>query len=271
MTKHGDNADIQKLIEVMAALRDPQSGCPWDLQQSFRSIAPYTVEEAYEVADAIEREAPPAVLADELGDLLLQVVYHARLAEEAGDFAFADVVAGICDKMIRRHPHVFGDQTVDGAAAQSEAWETIKANERAAAGAGESAGVLAGIARALPALTRATKLGRRAARVGFDWPEADGARAKVIEELDELDEAIAAGDQKEMESEAGDLLFAVANFCRHLGVDPEQALRGANTRFESRFAQVEQAVVDAGGDWSRFDIPELEAFWQQAKARVRAT
>jgi nucleoside triphosphate diphosphatase len=264
LKKPKDKRDIQNLIEVMAALRHPQHGCPWDLEQDFRSIAPYTIEEAYEVADAIEREAPFHVLADELGDLLLQVVYHARLAEERGAFAFGDVVERICDKMIRRHPHVFGDQSVEGAKAQTEAWETMKASERASA---REPGVLAGIALALPALMRAAKLGRRASRVGFDWPDATGARTKISEELAELDRAVSDGDQAAIEAEAGDLLFAVTNLCRHLEVDPEQALRGCNARFQSRFAEVERAVQAGGGDWERFDVDQLEAFWQQAKRR----
>ncbi len=258
--------DIEKLIEVMAALRHPRHGCPWDLEQDFRSIAPYTIEEAYEVAEAIERDAPLHVLADELGDLLLQVVYHARLAEELGAFEFGDVVERICDKMIRRHPHVFGDQTVDGAEAQTVVWEAMKASERASA---RESGMLAGIALALPALTRAVKLGRRASRVGFDWPDATGAREKITEELAELDQAVAAGDREAIEAEAGDLLFAVSNLCRHLDVDPEQALRGCNARFESRFAEVEGAVEAGGGDWGQFRPEELEVFWQQAKRRER--
>jgi MazG family protein len=243
----------------MARLRDPQRGCPWDLQQTFRSIAPYTVEEAYEVADAIERGAV-AELADELGDLLLQVVFHARMAEEQGQFGFADVVDRICDKMRRRHPHVFGDDPVGSAADQSREWDAIKQRER---GCGQAA--LAGIPLNLPALSRAAKLGRRAARVGFDWPSIGPVRDKVDEELAELDAAVAHGDRAAIEAEVGDLLFAVVNVCRHLDADPEQCLRGANRRFESRFGRVEEAVQQGGGDWKAFDLAQLERFWQRAK------
>jgi nucleoside triphosphate diphosphatase len=262
MKKHNVNYTIENLLEVMAALRNPDGGCPWDLEQSFDTIAPYTIEEAYEVADAIARGATGDELADELGDLLLQVVYHARLAEETSAFSFTDVVARICDKMIRRHPHVFGDESIGSAAEQTLAWEAMKAGERAAS---RPAGVLEGIALALPALMRAAKLGRRAAKVGFDWPDVTGVRAKVREELAELDEAVDSGTRERIEAEAGDLLFAVANLCRHLDIDPEQALRGANRRFESRFGAIERAVTEAGGDWSRFDMDALERLWQAAK------
>ena len=256
--------DIKNLLEIMAALRDPNGGCPWDLEQDFASIAPYTIEEAYEVADAIERQDYEG-LQDELGDLLLQVVYHARMAEEAGRFAFPDVVAAICAKMIRRHPHVFGSAQVADARAQTAAWEAMKANERQDDHG--SAGLLDHIPKALPALTRAHKLGRRASRVGFDWADAAGPRAKVEEELAELDEAIGQGDRAAVAAEMGDTLFALVNLCRHLELDPEDCLRSANARFAHRFGRVEAAVAArAGGDWAAFDLAGLEALWQQAKS-----
>ncbi len=256
--------EIEKLLEVMAALRDPEGGCPWDLQQDFASIAPYTIEEAYEVADAIERQDYDGLL-DELGDLLLQVVYHARMAEEAGRFAFPDVVAAICAKMIRRHPHVFGSAQVDDARAQTAAWEAMKADERRDSHG--SGGLLEHIPKALPALTRAHKLGRRASRVGFDWPQPAGARAKVAEELAELDEAVAQGDRTAVAAEMGDTLFSLVNLCRHLELDPEDCLRSANARFAHRFERVERAVeAQADGDWGTLDLAELEALWQQAKS-----
>jgi len=255
-----DNGDIQKLLEIMAALRAPQTGCPWDREQTFETIAPYTIEEAYEVAEAVERGSL-VDLKDELGDLLFQVVYHARLAEERAAFRFADVVAAICAKLTRRHPHVFGDASVADARAQSEAWERLKAAEQPA-----SSGALAGVPLALPALTRAAKLGRRAARVGFDWPDVTGARAKIDEEIGELDEALGGGDRESIAAEIGDLLFAVVNVCRHLEIDPEATLRGANRRFEQRFGHVEQSVERSGRPWSDFDLAELDAFWADAKA-----
>lgn len=250
---------ISKLLEVMAQLRSPDGGCPWDREQRFETIAPYTLEEAYEVADAIERGALDE-LEGELGDLLFQVVFHARMAEEAGLFDFADVAGAIAAKLIRRHPHVFTDQAVP--ADQTADWEAHKRAEREAAG---QAGALDGIPLALPALTRAAKLGRRAAGVGFDWPDVGGARAKLDEELGELDAACATGDAAEIEAEIGDVLFAVANVCRHLGVDPEQALRGSNRRFEQRFAGVEARVNAAERDWAQHSLEELERYWQAAK------
>ncbi len=252
--------DMRKLLDVMQALRDPLTGCPWDVEQDFASIAPYTIEEAYEVADAIER-GDMVALRDELGDLLLQVVFHARMAEEGGHFCFADVAAAIATKLVRRHPHVFAAAKVAGAAAQRDAWETLKALERG------DRGVLDGIATALPALSRATKLGARAARVGFDWPDIDGARAKVHEELAEF-EALAPHEKDEREAEIGDLLFAVANLARHAGIDPERALHRANRKFEKRFACVEQSVRESGRPWESFDVPGLDAFWRDAKARL---
>ena len=234
---------IDDLLAIMARLRDPDRGCPWDREQDFRSIAPYTIEEAYEVADAIER-ADMGSLKDELGDLLLQVVFHARMAEEAGLFAFDDVVAAIADKMVRRHPHVFGDVEITSVAAQNEAWEAHKAAERHAQGG--AASVVDGVALALPALLRAAKISRRAARIGFDW---DGARAvipKIAEEVAEVEaELDGNGSPAALEEEIGDLLFAVANFARKLDVEPETALRRATAKFERRFRQVESAPANA--------------------------
>ena len=254
----------------MATLRDPDRGCPWDREQSFASIAPYTIEEAYEVADAIGRGALEE-LKGELGDLLFQVVFHARMAEEQGAFDFADVVDAICRKMVRRHPHVFGDVAVDDVAAQSRLWEEIKRAEREAvtpAGRADEnvPSVLDDVPVALPGLTRAAKLGRRAATVGFDWPDVSGVRAKVDEELAEIDTAAEAGDGSAVADELGDLLFTVANLCRHWDVDPEHCLRGANARFEGRFKRVEAAVRGTGGDWSAHDAAALERLWQAAKA-----
>lgn len=247
---------LDNLVAIMARLRDPASGCPWDVQQSFETIAPYTIEEAYEVADAIARD-DMAALKDELGDLLFQVVFHARMAEEAGHFAVADVIAAICAKMIRRHPHVFGDRTADDDAVVKDSWETIKAAERGALSDDPSA--LAGVASALPALLRAEKLQKRAARTGFDWPDAAGPRAKIIEELAEVE---AARDDTERLDEVGDLLFAAVNFARHLKIDPETALRNANAKFERRFRAMEDAAGDAFPDLS---LDAKEALWVKAK------
>ena len=248
--------DIARLLGIMAALRDPQSGCPWDVRQDFASIAPYTIEEAYEVADAIGR-GDLDDLRDELGDLLLQVVFHARMAEEQGAFAFADVVAAIGDKMVRRHPHVFAGATVEDAEAQTREWEEHKRREREAAGDAD-ASALAGIARGLPEWQRAVKLQKRAARVGFDWPDAAGPRAKIDEELTEIEAATAA----EIEEEVGDLLFAVVNWARHLRVDPEAALRSANIKFERRFRAMEQL---AGRTFEDLDLDAKEALWNRVK------
>ena len=264
---------IDELLAIMARLRDPKSGCPWDREQDFRSIAPYTVEEAYEVADAIER-GDLTGLRDELGDLLLQVVFHAQLASEQGVFDFAAVVRGICDKLVRRHPHVFGGAAVADAAAQSRSWEDIKAAERAtasaasagAAGTALTASVLDGVPRALPALVRAAKLGRRAARLGFDWPDAHGARAKLDEELSELDAAIGRPDRAAVAAEFGDVLLALSNLARHLEVDAESALRAANARFERRFRHVERRHLASGVG----DLATLESYWTEAKEAERA-
>jgi len=259
-----DKADIQKLLEIMARLRAPAGGCPWDREQTFATIAPYTLEEAYEVVEAIDNDDMPA-LADELGDLLLQVVYHAQMAQEAGHFDFATVVESICAKMLRRHPHVFGAESIADAHAQSLAWDAIKATEASASGDGS---VLGGVPVALPALTRAAKLGRRAAGVGFDWRDFGGVRAKIGEELEELDAAIARGDPEHIAAEMGDLFFALVNACRHLDVDPETAVRGANARFQARFEHIEQAVAGSGRDWGAWTLAELEGQWLAAKKAV---
>ncbi|MCC7329870.1 MAG: nucleoside triphosphate pyrophosphohydrolase [Gammaproteobacteria bacterium] len=251
--------NIEKLLDIMVRLRDPATGCPWDREQDFRSIAPYTIEEAYEVADAIER-GDHAGLREELGDLLLQVVFHAQMARELGEFGFDDVVAGICDKLIRRHPHVFGGERIASADEQRLAWERLKAAERA------RDQVLGGVARAIPALARAAKLGRRAAGVGFDWPDLAGVAAKVREELEEV-EAAAAASPGTLGEEIGDLLFAVTSLARHAGVDPEEALRQANAKFERRFAHVEQRVDEDGRGWAALTAGELDRFWREAKLR----
>jgi MazG family protein len=248
----------------MARLRDPERGCPWDLEQNFATIAPYTIEEAYEVADAIER-GDMAALKDELGDLLLQVVFHARMAEQAGLFGFHDVAAGIAEKMVRRHPHVFGDADIASVAAQNEAWEAHKAAERAEKG--EAASVLDGVALALPALLRAAKISRRAARIGFDWPDAVAVIKKLEEEIEELEiEIDAQADRAVIEEEVGDLLFAAANLARKLDIEPETALRQATVKFERRFRQVEALAKERG---IGAELETLEALWQEVKAQER--
>ena len=258
--------ETRRLLDIMAALRTPGSGCPWDLVQTYDTIAPYTLEEAYEVADAIQRRDFPA-LKDELGDLLLQVVYHARMAEEEGRFAFADVARGIADKMVRRHPNVFADAPVADAAAQTAAWETAKAAERAQGG---ETGALAGVALALPALTRAAKLTRRAARVGFDWPDAPAVLEKLDEEIAELRAELPAADPDRLEDEVGDLLFVLANLARKLEVDPEAALRRANQKFARRFGTIEAALAAQGRRPDQATLAEMEAHWQDAKRAERA-
>jgi len=254
----------RRLLEIMARLRDPERGCPWDRQQDFKSIAPYTVEEAYEVADAIER-ADLAALKEELGDLLLQVVYHARMAEEAGLFHFEDVAAGIADKLTARHPHVFGTAEMHDAVEQSCDWEARKAHERASK---SQTGALEGVPLALPALTRAEKLQKRAARVGFDWPELAPVFAKIHEELGELErELTAKGAAARIEDELGDVLFAVANLARKLDVDPEQALRGTNRKFERRFRHVESRLAEQEKQPAQASLEEMDGYWDEAKAR----
>lgn len=258
-----DRPGIDRLREVMRRLRDPERGCPWDKEQTFATIAPYTIEEAYEVADAIRREAWDE-LRSELGDLLLQVVYHARMAEEAGLFDFEAVAHGIADKMIRRHPHVFADATVASAAAQRRAWEEVKAAERAGRAADPS--VLADLPSALPALMRAQKLQARAARIGFDWSEPAPILAKIEEELGELGAAIAAGEGRDRRAEElGDLLFAVVNLARRLEIDAEEALRAANAKFERRFRAVEERARATGRDPASLGLEALDALWDEVK------
>jgi ATP diphosphatase len=259
---------IERLLEVMARLRDPERGCPWDLEQDFSTIAPYTLEEAYEVADAIAR-GDMADLREELGDLLLQVAYHAQMAREAGEFDFDEVASTIADKMIERHPHVFGDAEVAGVTAQSHAWEVGKARERLARASarGGVASVLDDLPLALPALVRAAKLQRRAARVGFDWPEAAQVLDKIAEEIDELRAELQDGRAPErVVDEIGDVLFAVVNLARHLEVDAEAALRRTNAKFERRFRSIETALRAQGRSPEAASLDEMEALWQQAKA-----
>ncbi len=270
-------SSIQQLIDIMARLRDPQSGCPWDVQQTFASIAPYTVEEAYEVADAIDRDDLGA-LRDELGDLLLQVVFLSRIAQEQGAFGFQDVVAAICSKMVRRHPHVFADARVDDASAQTVAWEEHKRQERTAAGDTDPS-ALAGVSRGLPEWQRAVKLQSRAARVGFDWPDVGPVFSKLHEEIEEVREEFAAvsadpGDARarlRLQDEIGDVLFVCANMARHARVDVGSALRGANLKFERRFRAME-AMTEAEGPCglAGLSLQAQEALWDRAKRQERA-
>lgn len=263
--------DIDRLIAIMAALRTPETGCPWDLEQDFRSIAPYTIEEAYEVVDAIER-GDYDDLREELGDLLLQVVFHARLAEEAGIFSFTEVIKSICDKLLRRHPHVFGNVGSLSSDAVSSQWETIKAQEKAARKTEAAAGFLDGVPLPLPALTRAVKLQKKAATVGFDWNDPRHVLAKIREETDEVAaelQAPGAAATPALEEEIGDLLFVVANLARHARVDPEQALRGANAKFERRFRHIEDGLVRRGGMLETASLDEMEALWLDAKRREK--
>jgi nucleoside triphosphate diphosphatase len=260
---------LARLLAVMAWLRDRQHGCPWDIDQTFRTIAPYTIEEAYEVADAIERDDMPA-LKEELGDLLLQVVYHAQIASEAQAFGFDDVAATIAEKMIDRHPHVFGDLRIADADAQTVSWESRKAAERARrndSADAPPAGTLDGVAKALPALLRAEKLQKRAARVGFDWKDVAPVIGKIEEELGELRAELTTGtiDPARVQDELGDVLFAVANLARHCKVDPEAALRSTNDKFERRFRHVERRLAEQGRAPSEATLEEMEAFWQEAK------
>ncbi|ARN83155.1 nucleoside triphosphate pyrophosphohydrolase [Methylocystis bryophila] len=266
---------IHRLIEIMAALRTPQTGCPWDLEQTSRSIAPYAIEEAYEVVDAIERD-DLCDLKDELGDLLLQVVFHARMAEEAGHFAFDDVVGAICEKLTRRHPHVFAQGRAADSAAVSLQWDAIKAGEKAARdarrGAAAPPSLLEGVPTPLPALTRAVKLQEKAGKVGFDWADARLVLEKIREEAAEVEAELAAPGAEaspELEDEIGDLLFAVANLARHAKVDPEQALRGANAKFERRFRHIERRLSEAGRTPKEATLDEMEALWVEAKGRER--
>ncbi len=252
---------IDALLQVMANLRDPESGCPWDLEQDFQSIASYTVEEAYEVADAIERRDMLA-LKDELGDLLFQTVFHAQIAQEAGLFGFGDVADAITDKMIRRHPHVFADADFRNAEEQTNAWETQKAEERAKKGEDS---LLADVPLGLPGLTRAVKLQKRAGRVGFDWANAQDVLDKIAEETTELKDAMHGGDQKDIQEEFGDLLFVLANLSRHLNVDPEAAIRQANEKFMRRFGHIEKTLKSAGRTAEEASLAEMEEIWIDAK------
>lgn len=255
---------IEKLLDVMKRLRDPQTGCPWDVDQDFASIAPYTIEEAYEVADAIARNDLED-LRGELGDLLLQVVFHARMAEEAGHFDFDDVARGITEKMLRRHPHVFGSSEQRANGKVDGSWEEIKELER---NGGADASALAGVALALPSLKRAQKLGKRAARVGFDWPDTHGVYDKIREELAELEEAVEAGESAAVHEELGDLLFATVNLARHVGVDAEQALSDANGKFERRFRDMERDIQSNGQRIEEQSLAELDRDWRAAKRRT---
>lgn len=268
--------DISRLIEIMAALRHPETGCPWDIEQNFRTIAPYTIEEAYEVADAIER-GNRQDLCEELGDLLLQVVYHARMAEEEQSFKFGDVVEAINTKMINRHPHVFGDQKARDAGMAKGAWERIKSQEKRAkaarnAASGDAAdnqsapGLLDDVPANMPAITRALKLQQKAATVGFDWNNQTLVFAKMREEIDELEQALNSGIAEDIEAETGDIFFTMVNLARHLGIDPEASIRRCNNKFTSRFAFVEKSVNQSGKELQDCPLDELEALWQQAKA-----
>jgi tetrapyrrole methylase family protein/MazG family protein/ATP diphosphatase len=257
--------NLARLLEIMARLRDPVTGCPWDVEQTFATIAPYTVEEAYEVADAIERGDVDDIR-EELGDLLFQVVFHARMAEEAGQFDFDDVAAAIAGKMIRRHPHVFEGANYRTAAEQTAAWEETKAAERAA----RAKGILDDVPRGLPGLTRAMKLTKRAARVGFDWPSAREVIAKLHEELDELQAGIDAGDKPNIREELGDVLFVMANLARKLDVEPEDAIRAANAKFIRRFNAVEAALAARGASPEQSTLEEMDRLWDEAKAAEKA-
>jgi MazG family protein len=264
---------IDDLIRIMAALRMPVTGCPWDLEQDFRTIAPYTIEEAYEVADAIAR-GDMRDLRDELGDLLFQVAYHAQMAEEAGSFAFADVVDGICRKMVRRHPHVFGSEQVRAATEIRGLWDRVKAEEAAAknrqAERPRTQSVIDGVPVALPALSRSVKLQDKAAKIGFDWPDVAFVFAKLKEEIGELEAEIAEGRRGAAAEEFGDVLFVVANLARHLQLDPEGALRAANQKFTRRFHHIEQRLREDGRPPENVTLEELDAWWDEAKATEKA-
>jgi ATP diphosphatase len=257
--------DISRLLEIMAALRTPGTGCPWDLEQNFGTIAPYTLEEAYEVADAIARDDLLG-LKDELGDLLLQVVFHARMAQEQGVFDFSDVVETLTAKLIRRHPHVFADADGKTATAVKGLWERIKAEEKAGRGEKTASGALAGVPIGLPALTRALKLQEKAGRVGFDWNDPRAVLAKIREEIAEIEEELDHGTATRSAAEIGDLLFAVVNLARHLNADPEGVLRDTNLKFERRFASIERALAARGKTPKDASLPEMDALWNEAKA-----
>lgn len=272
-----DNPGIERILSVMAQLRNPDGGCPWDLEQTYRTIAPYTIEEAYEVADAIEKD-DMAGLKEELGDLLLQVVFHSQMATEENLFDFDSVAHAIADKMVRRHPHVFGDASHRDAAEQTTAWEALKAEERAAKSDGKPAGILDDIPAALPAATRALKLQKSAARVGFDWGDVQPVLDQMTEEIEELAAELATGktgqeqpDPDRVEDEFGDLMFCVINLARHLKVDPEAALRRTNQKFERRFGHIEQTLRKDGKAMEQASLDEMEALWQEAKMDERAS
>lgn len=272
MTRPAPSADLRpldRLLAIMARLRDPADGCPWDLEQTFATIAPYTVEEAYEVADAVEW-GDLGDLKDELGDLLLQVVFHARMAEEQGAFAFEDVARAINEKMIRRHPHVFGDETYASLAHQKQGWEELKAAERAGKDGAADASLLDDVPLGLPGLTRAVKLSKRAAGVGFVWPTVQDVVAKLHEEVGEMLVEIEAGDLDKVRDEIGDVLFVVANLARTLDVDPEDAVRSTNAKFVRRFRYVEARLAERGKTPDQSDLAEMDALWDEAKAAERA-
>lgn len=272
MPRDNNSKTIRKLLDIMAALRAPKTGCPWDLVQTFSTIAPYTLEEAYEVADAIER-GDMAALAEELGDLLLQVVYHAQMAREAGHFDFEDVVTGICEKMTRRHPHVFGDEAQRAAVDLDGLWERVKEQEKARnSKGGASRGALDGVPLALPALVRALKLQDKAARVGFDWPSMEPVFDKIREETGELEHAVSHENpnQEKIAEEFGDLLFVLANLGRHLQIDPEAALRRANAKFIRRFGEVESLLAAKGKTPEQSDLAEMDRLWDEVKRNEEA-
>lgn len=272
MTRPAPSADlrpIDRLLAIMARLRDAEDGCPWDLEQTFATIAPYTVEEAYEVADAIER-GDLTDLRDELGDLLLQVVFHSRMAEEQGAFAFDDVARAINDKMIRRHPHVFADESYASLDDQKQGWEQLKAAERAGKAGNKATSLLDDVPVGLPGLTRAVKLSKRAATVGFVWPTVQDVVAKLHEEVGEMLVEIEAGDLEKAKGEIGDVLFVVANLARTLDVDPEDAVRSTNAKFVRRFTYVEQRLAERGKTPDQSDLAEMDALWDEAKAAERA-
>ena len=265
---HDPEGGMDRLVAIMRRLRDPETGCPWDIEQDFATIAPYTIEEAYEVADAIAR-ADWDDLRAELGDLLLQVVFHAQIARDRGLFDLDDIARAISDKMVARHPHVFGNESRDKTAdQQTRDWEAVKAAERAARA---ETGTLDGVALGLPALMRAVKLQKRAARVGFDWPDSGEVLAKIVEEARELQEAHASGNADHAEEELGDLLFVMANLARHMKIDPEAALRGANAKFTRRFARIEALLAERDKRPEDSDLAEMDALWDQAKAEERKT
>ena len=269
MTAQNSRKPIDDLLSIIARLRSPENGCPWDLDQTFATIAPYTIEEAYEVADAIE-QGDMTELRDELGDLLFQVVFHAQMAEESGQFTFDDVAQAICEKMIRRHPHVFGDIEQISAGAVKGQWEEIKAKERASKNVPSNGSILDDVPLALPALTRALKLQSRAASVGFDWPDISNVIDKLNEEMLELSQELAkGGDKDRLEDELGDMLFVYANLARHLDVDPEAALRRTNAKFRRRFNYIEQALAAQGRSSAQSNLEEMDALWNAAKLEER--